>query len=56
MAQAQLPQSGDHRHHVIDIEQAVGNQLIGMLHAVLFPHHHSARLQVHLLGQIVRLG
>ena len=56
MAQPQLPQGGDDRHHVIDVEEAVGDQLIGIRYAVFFPYHHGARLQVHLLCQIVRLG
>ena len=56
MAQTQLPQGGDHRHHVIDVEQTVGDQRIGIGHAVLLPHRHGARAQIHLLRQIVRLG
>ena len=55
MAQSQLPQGGDDRHHVVNVEQTVGNEVIGIGYAILLPHRHGARLQVHPLRQIVRL-
>ena len=55
VGQAQLPQRGNDRHHVVNVEQAVGDQRIGVLRAVLFPHGHGAGGKIHMLRQIVRL-
>ena len=56
MAQSQLAQCRDDRHHIVNVEQTVGNEVVGIGYPILLPHRHGARLQVHTLRQIVRLG